>query len=92
MLRELARCDHHEPFWGAFSKHVFVSWGPGSLPVVAHKVWTAEELEQLSPAERDEIFEASVVQDLGDVPPEFLSRVRARVEERIAATETPSQH
>lgn len=58
---------------------------------MAEKVWTAEELERLSPAERDEIFQASIVRDLDDVPPEFLERVRARVEQRIAATETPSQ-
>jgi len=58
---------------------------------MARKVWTAAELEKLSPAERQEVFEASIVGDLDDVPPEFLARVRARVEERIAATESSTK-
>ncbi|MGZ8705142.1 MAG: hypothetical protein ACXWYB_10835 [Aeromicrobium sp.] len=55
---------------------------------MASKVWTAAELEQMSPAERHAIFEASIVTDLDKVPPEFLERVRARVEKIIAETES----
>ena len=51
---------------------------------VADKVWTAAELEKLSPAQRQQIFDASLVLDLDDVPPEFLDRVRRRTEERLA--------
>ncbi|MFM8857979.1 MAG: hypothetical protein ACKOI2_12440 [Actinomycetota bacterium] len=58
---------------------------------MAPKVWTAAELERLSPAEQDAIFASRIVRDLGDVPPEFLARVRARLEEHIAARESPSQ-
>ena len=47
------------------------------------KVWTAAELDDMSPAEVDELFEAGVVRDLDEVPPAFLARVRARVQERI---------
>ena len=48
-------------------------------------VWTAEQLGQMSPAERHAIFEASIITDLNDVPPEFLDRVRKRAERIIAA-------
>lgn len=36
------------------------------------KVWTAAELEQMTPAERQAIFDASLVTDLDDAPPERL--------------------
>jgi hypothetical protein len=52
------------------------------------KIWTAAELEQMSPTERKAIFDASIVTDLDHVPPEFLARVRARVEKIIAETES----
>ena len=52
------------------------------------KLWTAEELEKLSPAERNEIIRAGIVTDLSQVPPAFLERVRANVRDHIAATES----
>ncbi len=52
---------------------------------MARKVWTAAEIEKLSPAEQDAVFEDSVVDDLDQVPPSFLARVRARLDERIAS-------
>jgi hypothetical protein len=51
------------------------------------KVWTAAELDKMSPAEVDALFQSSIVRDLDDVPPDFLARVRARVQERIDAEE-----
>ena len=51
---------------------------------MAPKVWTAAELEKLTPAQRHEIFEASIVRDLADAPPELVARSRARVERLIA--------
>jgi len=51
----------------------------------AVKVTTAEELERMTPAERQAHFDASVVTDLSQVRPEFLARVRTRLERRIAA-------
>ena len=62
-----------------------------TLTGMAQKVWTAAELEQLSPAEQDAIFTAGIVRDLADVPLEFLARVRARLEDHIAGTESPAQ-
>ena len=47
------------------------------------KVWTAAELERLSPAEQDAIFGASLTTDLSGLPAEFIERVRDRVRERI---------
>ena len=58
---------------------------------MAQKIWTAEELEQMTPAEQDAIFDASVVRNLNDVPEEFLARVRARFEAHLAGTESPTQ-
>ncbi len=47
-------------------------------------VTTAVELERMTLAERQAHFDASVVTDLSQVRPEFLARVRARLEQRIA--------
>jgi len=56
---------------------------------MAEKVWTADELERLAPAEQDAIFDASVVNDLADAPPEFVERVRQRAKERIGQRDLP---
>jgi len=55
---------------------------------MASKVWTAAELEQMSPAERRAIFDASIVTNLDDAPPELLARTRARIERMIAESES----
>jgi hypothetical protein len=55
---------------------------------VTRKVWTAAELEQLSPAERQRIFDESLVTDLSQVPPDFLARIRDEVRQHIAEHET----
>lgn len=60
----------------------------GYAPTMASKIWTAAELEQMSPAERKAIFDASIVKDLADAPPEFVARVRSRVERIIAESES----
>jgi len=55
---------------------------------VTPKVVTAAEFERLSPEEQDQVFASSIVTDLGAVPAEFLAKVRARVEARIAASDS----
>ena len=55
------------------------------------RVVTAAELEGMTPAERDAHFEASIVRDLSKVPPEFLARVRERVERRTTEGHVPNQ-
>ena len=52
------------------------------------KIWTAEELLTLSPAERDATFESSLVRDFDQAPAELVARARARIEQRIARTES----
>jgi hypothetical protein len=42
------------------------------------RVWTPDELERLTPDERDRVVKAGTVDDLADVPPEFLARARAK--------------
>ncbi len=44
---------------------------------------TAEEFERFSAAEQDRVFASSIVTNLADVPPEFLAKVRTRVEARL---------
>ena len=58
---------------------------------MARKVWTAEELGRMSPAEQDRIFQAGIVRDLRAVPEDFHARVRGRLDERIAGSESPAQ-
>jgi len=53
------------------------------------KIWTAEELEKLTPAEQQALFDQSIVRDLSEVPEEFLNRVRAKVLAREAEADTP---
>jgi hypothetical protein len=52
------------------------------------KIWTAAELEQLSPAERQRIFDESLITDLTQVPADFLARLREEVGQHIAEHET----
>lgn len=59
--------------------------------LMAQKIWTAEELERMTPAEQDAIFNDSIVRNLDDVPNEFLARVQARFEAHLAGTESPAQ-
>jgi hypothetical protein len=54
---------------------------------VEQKVWTAAELEKLSPAERHSLFDASVVTDLDQAPQDLIQRARERIQLRIAQSE-----
>ncbi len=60
----------------------------GRVSVMPRKVWKAAELDEMTPAEVDALFQASIVTDLNEVPPEFLAKVRADLEEHIAVTES----
>lgn len=70
---------------------IVVTLTPGSIASVDRKVITAAEFERLSPTEQDQAFEASIIWDLADAPPELVARARARVEERIAREERQSR-
>lgn len=62
-----------------------------TVDLVADKVWTAQELERMTPAERHALFKASLTKDLDQVPEQFLERVRNGLEERIAGEEAQQQ-
>jgi hypothetical protein len=51
------------------------------------RIWTAAELEALTPNERDSVVSAGFLTDPGKVSPEMLERARRKVDARIAATE-----
>ena len=48
------------------------------IPVPSERVWTAAELEQLTPNERDRVVKEGMVTDLSDLPPDVVARVRAK--------------
>lgn len=51
------------------------------------KVWTAAELDEMTPAERKKIFDESIIWDIDKAPAELIERARRKVEKRIAETE-----
>lgn len=62
--------------------------------VTSRKVWSAAELEQMTPSERHALFEAGIVWDLDDVPPDVMplvERARARALEHIERTDQAPQ-
>lgn len=54
------------------------------------KIWTAAELEKMTPAERRAISQAAVVTDPADISPETMEWARRVALEHIAATEQSS--
>ena len=55
---------------------------------MSKSVVTAAELETMTPAEQQALFDASIITDLDDVPAEFLARVRHRLVQHIDHTES----
>jgi len=49
------------------------------------KIWSAEELEKMSPNERQSIVRAGFETDLSKVSPELLERTKRRIEAHISA-------
>ena len=47
------------------------------------RIVRAEDLEQMSPAEREAVFAAAIQWDPADTPVEFLDRVRDRIAPRL---------
>lgn len=48
------------------------------------KIWTAAELEHMTRAEQQAIFEESIIWDLDDAPQDLVARLRDDVEQHIA--------
>ena len=53
----------------------------------ASKIWSAEELEKMSPNERQSIVRAGFETDLSKVSPELLERARRKIEAHVAANQ-----
>lgn len=60
---------------------------PTIADVADDKLWTADELLAMSPAERDAVVRAGFVTDIDQVPPDLLERARADIRAHIAETE-----
>ncbi len=52
------------------------------------RIWTAAELEALSPDERDAVIRDGFVTDPDQIPSELVERARRKADARIAATES----
>ena len=52
--------------------------------ILGRPVITAAELDAMTPAEREAVFEASVVTNLDDLSPAYVARLRANAAELIA--------
>ena len=57
------------------------------MVTVSSKIWSAEELEEMSPNERQSIVRAGFETDLSRVSPELLERTRRKIEAHIAANQ-----
>jgi len=51
------------------------------------RIWSAEELLELSPAERDEIIRARITSDLSAAPPHLLEQARADISAHLNSTD-----
>ena len=49
------------------------------------RITTAAELEQMTPAERDAHFAASIMRDPADLPTALVNKARERLTQRITA-------
>ncbi len=47
------------------------------MTMADERVWSAAELERLTPDERQRLLNERVITDLSQVPPEFLARARS---------------
>ena len=59
------------------------------VTTMERKIWTAAELEKMTPAERREISRAAEVKDPNEFP-ELLERARASARRHMAANEQSS--
>jgi hypothetical protein len=55
--------------------------------VANDRIWTAAELEALSPEARSAVVRAGFVTDPAKISPSLMEKARAKADARIAATE-----
>lgn len=53
----------------------------------ASKIWSAQEMEKMTPNERQSIVRAGFETELSKVSPELLERTRRKIEAHIAANQ-----
>lgn len=58
-----------------------------SFEMDVDRIWSAAELEVLTPDERAAVVRAGFVTNPDDIPSELIDRVRRKADARIAATE-----
>jgi hypothetical protein len=56
------------------------------------RVWTAQELEQMSPDDRQRLVRASMVDDLSKLPAPLVERLRKRGEELMTTYSTARRY
>lgn len=59
--------------------------------ILGRPVLTAAELDAMTPEQRKAAFDASVVTDLDDLPTDYLARLRAGAEDRLARRDAAEQ-
>ena len=52
------------------------------------KVWTADELMAMTPAQRQAIFDENTSTDINDIPPDMLASAREHIEAHVAQRES----
>ena len=55
--------------------------------MVSLKIWSAEELENMNPAERHAIVRDGIEANLETLSPDLLARTRQRIESHIASNQ-----
>jgi hypothetical protein len=50
---------------------------------MADRIWTAAELERLTPDERDRVVREGFVDDLSSLPEEYVARIRTKGRELL---------
>ena len=68
-----------------FSAWRTTAWYRGVMD--ASKIWSAEELEKMSPNQRQSIVRAGFETDLSKVSPGLLERTRRKIEAHISANQ-----
>jgi hypothetical protein len=59
--------------------------------ILGRPILTAAELDAMTPEQRKDAFEASLVTDLSQLPPDYVARLRAGAEELASRRDAAEQ-
>lgn len=62
-------------------------WAHYPARVAGDRIWTASELEAMTPNERDEIVRSGFITDSSKVPSDLVARARRKADAHVAARE-----